>query len=865
MGLGGCEFAVHAELAGHAGAPMSADWLARIDASEAVSRIAAAVESGGAVSARGAAGSSTTVIASRLAVRLDRPVLLVAAHLDEAAEMVDEIEELGCRAELFPAIEALPGESAAALDLVAARLRFVDRLGAEQTGRAAGTRAAELAAKIASAPSSRKAAFPAAPAPTRVEAGEHAAIVIVAPIAALMQGVPDRTRQPKLLRRLRRGERVNRRELVEWLADGGYRRGETVEQPGDFAVRGGLVDIHPPGGSAPVRLDFLGDELERIFEIDPATQASDRAIDEVSIVSASADAIQSDAGTVQLASLLPRRTVAVIAELAEVTEQARGYWERVHDSRGVFPPPEVFRSLGSSLHAVLDVNQFSAGNASNRIESIPVRALPGFPEQVGAAFDEIATMASEMPLSLLCDNEGEEARARELLATHAPGAAVAVERRHLHRGFIWGDASASTDSSRGANRAAAQFAVVPQHEVLHRWMPRRRVLAPTIGRAAAREAFLQFAPGDFVVHRDHGIALYSGLARLPEARGGPDEEFLTLEFDGAARLHVPASRVDLIQKYVGAGGAKPKLSMLGGKRWKNQKARVEEAVLDLAAELLRVQAVREATPGIRFPDDTEWQREFEAEFPYEETEDQLSAIAALKRDMARARPMDRLVCGDVGFGKTEVAIRGAFKAVEFGKQVAVLVPTTVLAEQHERTFRERFAGYPFRIESLSRFKTSAEQRAILDDAAAGRVDVLIGTHRLLSADVRLKDLGLVVVDEEQRFGVEHKQRLLEFRVTADVLTLSATPIPRTLHMALLGLRDISSLTTPPPDRRAIVTEVIPWNDRRILQAIRRELAREGQIFFVHNRVRSIERVADRVRSLVPEARVIVGHGQMSAG
>jgi len=795
---------------------MTLDWLARIESSDALKRLMAAVQGGGSVSVRGAAGSSTTVIAALAARSLRRPVLLVAAHIDEASEMVEEVTSLGVAAELFPAIEALPGESAAALDLVASRLRFVDRW----TGSLAGS-------------------------------GETGG-VIVAPIAALMQGVPDRATLPKLLRRLHRGMRLRRGELVEWLSDGGYRRGESIEQPGDFAVRGGLVDIFPPGGSMPVRLDFLGDELERLFEIDPATQASDRAVDEAAIVSASADSIQNDAGTVQPASILPRTSIGFIAELAEVTEQARGYWERVHDGRGVIPPPEVMKCLATSLHAIVDVNQFSAGNASSRVMSIPVRALPGFAEQVPQAFLELAAMAAEMPLVLLCDNEGESSRARELLAAHAAGAAVAVEQVHLHRGFIWGEPGGT-------------HAIVPQHEVLHRWTTRRRAVAPAIGRAAAREAFLQFAPGDFVVHRDQGIALYAGLTRLPEARGGPDEEFLTLEFDGGARLHVPASRVDLIQKYVGAGGAKPKLSILGGKRWRNQKARVEEAVLDMAAELLRVQAVREASPGIRFPDDTEWQREFEAEFPYEETEDQLTAIAAVKRDMARNRPMDRLACGDVGFGKTEVAIRAAFKAVEFGKQVAVLVPTTVLAEQHERTFRERFAGYPFRIESLSRFKTAAEQRAILEDAAAGRVDVLIGTHRLLSADVRLKDLGLVVVDEEQRFGVEHKQRLLEFRVTADVLTLSATPIPRTLHMALLGLRDISSLTTPPLDRRAIVTEVIPWNDRRIQQAMRRELAREGQIFLVHNRVRTIERVADRVRDLVPEARVIVGHGQMSAG
>ena len=325
---------------------------------------------------------------------------------------------------------------------------------------------------------------------------------------------------------------------------------------------------------------------------------------------------------------------------------------------------------------------------------------------------------------------------------------------------------------------------------------------------------------------------------------------------------MPASRIELVQRYVGAGAVRPRLSTLGGRRWKKAKEEAEDSARDFAGEMLRVQAARAATKGIAYPADSDWQREFEAQFPYEETEDQLTTIAATKRDMERARPMDRLVCGDVGFGKTEIAIRAAFKTVDAGKQVAVLVPTTVLCEQHERSFRERFRAYPFRVESVSRFKTDAEQKATLDALARGEVDVIIGTHRLLSKDVVFKDLGLVVVDEEQRFGVEHKQRLLEFRVTADVLTLSATPIPRTLHMSMLGLRDISSLTTAPADRRAIVTEVIPYNERRIQQALQRELAREGQIFFVHNRISDLFSVADDIQRLAPGARIAVGHGQM---
>jgi transcription-repair coupling factor (superfamily II helicase) len=426
---------------------------------------------------------------------------------------------------------------------------------------------------------------------------------------------------------------------------------------------------------------------------------------------------------------------------------------------------------------------------------------------------------------------------KELLAESAPDAPVEVRRQYLHRGFIW-------------NESSMHLALVPYHEILHRYQVRRKVQ-----RVAARstDRFLEFEPGDLVVHRDHGIARFLGLDRLRGA--DTPEEFLTLEFAGGSKLHVPAAKIELVQKYLGAFQGKPQLSHIGGRRWSRQKEAVSEAVRDLAAEMLRVQAARESTPGIRYPADTAWQQEFEAEFPYEETQDQVAAIGEVKRDMSDLRPADRLICGDVGFGKTEVAIRAAFKAAEYGKQVAVLVPTTVLAEQHGRTFRGRFADYPFRIESISRFKTGKHQQEILDALRRGQVDIIIGTHRLLSKDV-------VIIDEEQRFGVQHKQQLLAFRLTADVLTLSATPIPRTLHMAMLNLRDISSLTTPPLDRRAIVTEVISHDPDRIRRAIERELAREGQVYFVHNRVHNIQSIADQVRALVPAARVLVGHGQM---
>jgi transcription-repair coupling factor (superfamily II helicase) len=340
------------------------------------------------------------------------------------------------------------------------------------------------------------------------------------------------------------------------------------------------------------------------------------------------------------------------------------------------------------------------------------------------------------------------------------------------------------------------------------------------------------------------------------------EEFLTLEFADHAVVHVPCSQIDLVQKYIGVAGHRPKLSTLGGKRWGRTKQQVADALSDLAETLLRVQARRMEAVGTAYPRDTEWQREFETAFPYEETEDQLTVASAIRADLISHRPMDRLVCGDVGYGKTELAMRAAFKVTEYGRQVAVLVPTTVLAEQHHDTFRERMADYPFAIGCLSRFRSPAEQRKLIEQIQKGQVDVVVGTHRLLSRDVSFADLGLVIIDEEQRFGVEHKERLKAMRETVDVLTLTATPIPRTLHMALMGVKDISSLQTPPLDRRAIATHVRGFDRDLIRDAILREMNRDGQVYFIHNFVHSIAAVADTIRGIVPEARVLFGHGQM---
>ncbi len=802
------------------------NWLSRILDSTTLSTLCEWLSVENGVHIDGSRGSSTSLLTAALAARTGRPVLLVVAHLDDADDALDDMalfdgEGTSIRHQRFGALEVLPGETSVSLELLAERLGVVSALvDGSLFGPGLG------------------------PA------------VLVAPVQALMQSVPEPDALPKWSMSIRCNQRLAPGKLIEWLAAAGYQRCDVIEQPGDFAVRGGLIDVFPPLGderTGPVRFDFFGDEVDTICRIETETMGSAEPLQNVQFIGAAVDQLQSDQQTTNLVRLLPPQTIVVMHEMLELSEQARGYYERLTDARGIYAPPTVFKQLAKLSHVQVGQYSTSAGEVACQV---PVRPLPAFDQSAQTAIKELAALASPTTeatgeVVVLCQNDAERQRLRELLSEHAPESAdaVQIEVGFLFRGFVWDDGTS--------------LHLVPHHELFHRYETRRRIrrVGGPIGGAKETDAFLEIAPGDYVVHVEHGIALFKGLRTM--RRGGKTEEYVTLEFAKKALLHVPATNIDLIQKYVGGFHGRPPLSVLGGKRWEKQKRAVAEAVKDMAAELLRVQAARAALPGLRYPADTAWQKEFEAEFPYEETEDQLAAIALVKKDMADDQPMDRLICGDVGFGKTEVAIRAAFKAAEFGKQVAVLVPTTVLAEQHERTFRQRMADYPFRVESISRFKTAAEQKVILQNLAQGRIDVMIGTHRLLSQDVKFAELGMVIIDEEQRFGVEHKQKLFQLRLTAEVMTLTATPIPRTLHMSMLGLRDISSLSTPPIDRRAIVTEVIPYNEDRIRQAIVRELNRDGQVFFVHNRVHDIHSVADDVRRLAPDARILIGHGQMA--
>lgn len=789
------------------------DWLAELIESAPLRALVDAARNSSHVVVEQCRGSSATFCVGALAAHVTGPWLYVVAHLDEADDALDDLDQftgsdgLPLNVMRFPALEVLPGESNVALDLLDERLKVVQ---------------AVLEGQMPD--------------------------VIVAPIQALMQMIPEPEAIQNFSMNLKVGDPISRSELIAFLDHAGYQRTDAIEHVGDFAVRGGLVDVFSSSGDGPIRIDFFGDEVDTIHSIDLDTLASKENRKEVRLISANADHMQTDDRKTSLLVLLPETTRVALHERLELSEQARGYFERLTNPRGMISPTTLFQRLRDLPYVELNLYS-SRGHDPNAIH-LPTQSLPSFAQDGRDALAQLLAMANEGErVHVICRKPAEEQRLVELLEELQPDSTklVQVSQGYVHRGFHWD---------------ATNLVLLPHHELFHRYEVRRRIRRVTLDTSGRPEdAFLDLEVGDYVVHVDHGIARFTGVQTM--RRSGLSQEYLKLEFAERAVLHVPATQIELVQKYIGGFQGKPPLSTLGGKRWNRTKESVAEAVKEMAKRLLQIQAARETTPGIRYPGDTLWQREFEAEFPYDETEDQLTAIAAIKQDMAGDRPMDRLLCGDVGFGKTEVAMRAAFKAAEYGKQVALLVPTTVLAEQHERTFKSRMADYPFRVASISRFKTSREAKDLLKELEQGQIDIMIGTHRILSKDVKFADLGLVLIDEEQRFGVEHKNKLLELRLTADVMTMTATPIPRTLHMSMVGLRDISSLSTPPVDRRAVVTEVIPFDKSRIQQALIRELNREGQVFFVHNRVHNIHSMAAEIKALVPDARIIVGHGQMS--
>jgi len=741
---------------------------------------------------------------------------------------------------------------------------------------------------------------------------------VVASVQSLMQRTFSADALTAFRFPLSLGQTLDFHELITALTERGYSLEVQVNERGDMAQRGGIVDFFPLDRNDPVRVEFAGDEIESIRAFDPVSQQSREKLESVTVTPAGELGLLKRAPdkTASLLDLLPPNTLLVLDEPERLAEAADSYARQIPKGDPFFEPWK--QTLGAklqqvhlseaiateslveqaSLPVIVESTQAGtsvpptdfAGPLNLRLVSLeafrPLDARtpePEVAEQMRRAFfDQMQRWLDEgYSVHVLCSADGERQRFEELWREQfkaVPSSLILHPSSFLSRGFLWPD---------------AKLAVVTDSEIFGRYKlvrPRRKF------HAVAQPAdWTELQEGDFVVHAQHGIGKYLGLRTLQVNVGAPTppsglpqtqhQEVLAIEYANEARLYVPVEQAHLVSKYLGAGKRIPKLHQLGGTLWQKQKFTAERAIMDLAAELLEIQAARSTLEGHAFSPDTPWQREFEAAFSYDETPDQITAIDEMKAEMESRKPMDRLICGDVGYGKTEVGIRAAFKAVMDGMQVAVLCPTTVLTEQHWNTFRERMAGFPITIEMLSRFRTPREQKKVVKLLREGGVDIVIGTHRLLSSDIQFKNLGLVVIDEEQRFGVLHKERFKQLRKLVDVLTLSATPIPRTLYLALTGARDMSTIETPPQDRLPVETIIAPYDERLIRQAIQRELNRGGQVYFLHNRVQSIDAVADRLRRLfadevarasrpfrsTPEygrdaratVRIEVGHGQMS--
>jgi transcription-repair coupling factor (superfamily II helicase) len=805
-----------------------------------------------------------------------------------------------------------------------------------------------------------------------------AASIVIAPMESTAMRLRPADHYFGLARVVRRADSLDVEELVQHLNTVGYSAVDVVEMPGQYAVRGGLLDAYPPEADRPVRIELFGDEVESIRKFDPGTQRSAAPLDEVFLLPLAETPIREEvlteiharlsgsrlegAGdTVRealaasgvtifpgweyyanagaqhtLFDLLPGAMVFVDEPVDLEAEQER-WWAKVdqrHEQSGVgklatpediYLPPEEWNQRisqlpgGDLMHlgmlkpeptppAVADIFEGElplatmAGSVEEKADHKPalkhaevISRSPGlsrlamdqpieFASQPTTRFHgSVPGMVAEVKkltgdgrrVIFAAPNTGEMERLADIFTEYqvpfrmgsrnpAPGSETYLDET----AYFTGDLTTTT-----IVRAPVPEGVVLPESHLVLFGARdlfddseivvQRPLRQKSKTAAFMSDFRDLAMGDYVVHVEHGIGMYQGLKEIQQ--GEITGEFMVLEFAEGAKLYVPLTRLDLIQKYRSSEGVKPPLSRLGGTAWAKTKARVKKAMKDMADELLKLYAVRKAAKGHSFPTDTQWQREFEDAFEYNETDDQLQATAEIKQDMESSLPMDRLLCGDVGYGKTEVAMRAAFKAVQDNKQVAVLAPTTVLVFQHFENFKRRFAAFPIVIEMMSRFRSPKQNKETAEKIEQGKVDILIGTHRILSQDIKFQDLGLVIVDEEQRFGVRHKERLKQLKKEVDVLTMSATPIPRTLHMSMVGLRDMSVIETPPKDRMAIQTVVAAFDEKLIKAALEYELERGGQAYFVHNRVETIYEIAAKIQEWVPQARVLAGHGQMSEG
>lgn len=792
--------------------------------------LVSALEAGNSGTIDGAWGSASALTSATLSKRWPGTLLVVLPRQADLDDYADDLEAfLGEAPSIFPAWDTLPNEHDVTDSVFGKRLRILRRFqGAERPK------------------------------------------LVVTTIAALLQPTPSRAEIQAGTRTVSISDELDLEDFQQWLIDRGFERVTGIQLPGEFAVRGGILDLYPPDSEDPIRLEFFDTEVESIRKFDAESQRTvenlnsvDVAIvspvdaesgddestgtgDSKKITAASKQAVNSHLGGESLMDFLPDATWSVLSELSDLVAEGRQYLERMKDPRGLFSVDAVMAKL--TLKPTVEVAPIAADGFDTSCH-LQIESIERFTGPRAEVLNELAEVVGRQERVLIaCHNEGEQQRLTELLNEGVPDLA---ERVTLCIGRV----------GRGFRLVPQGVVVLSDHELFNRTDIRRVAKKKPRFESRAIDSFIELNEGDLVVHLTHGIGKYHAMKVMDT--DDQMEEHLELEFRNKVRVYVPVSLIHLVQKYVGGAKSAPELSLVGSSSWAKKKEKVSEAIADLASDMIRLQAARAAKPGIACPPDSHWQKEFEAAFPYTPTPDQATAVVECKQDFERERPMDRLICGDVGYGKTEVAMRAAFKMIDSGRQVAILVPTTVLAEQHYRTLCERMAEFPITIRSLSRFKTKGQQKKVIEELKDGKVDLVVGTHRLVSKDVGFRNLGLLVIDEEQRFGVEVKEALKHLRLEIDVLTLSATPIPRTLHLSLLGIRDISNLTTPPQERVAVTTRICRFDADLIRQSIVRELNRNGQVFFVHNRVYNIHDIAARLEQIVPEARYDVAHGQMT--
>ncbi len=797
---------------------------------EIISRLKSATGGEETVKVEGTWGSFARLLGAYISEKASRPILYICPHIDDADKAADDLHTFGGeRIDTFGAWEGEEDLADATDEIRAERLKTVSRVS------------------------------------SLIPGSEKGAFIIAAPIQALCQPIPKPEAIEASCLRLKVEGEASPEQVVEWLVENGFERVERLDLPGQFARRGGIVDIYAPlmsketlsdkeqddssEDAEAVRVEFFGDTIESIREINLDTQRSSQKIESIRIVSAVCGADEQQREL--FINILPKDTLIILDEPGEIEKVANVYLERLEDASRLYKWPDIYKAMSNFTQ--LRICRFATGGQEDFLK-VDIKSVQQFQHKATsvwaghkAALEELVQEAKKgKEVLLYCESSSELKRVGEIITdiNKAIPPRFKLLSGFIHQGFVIN---------------SLKRILISHHELFGQYAlkRRRRPARPT----SPVDTLSDLQEGDYVVHASYGIGKFSGVKTIRE-KGGTNE-YLTIGYADGVKIQVSVRNIALVQKYIGTSPKRPKLSKVGSKRWQKQKEKVARSVRDLAVELLDVQASRQATGGIAFEEDSNWQAEFEESFAYQETPDQSTAIGQIKADMQQAAAMDRLLCGDVGYGKTELAMRAAFKVVENGKQVAILTPTTILCVQHGRTFTERFADFPVCIEVLNRFKSQKQAKDIIARAKDGRVDILIGTHRLFSGDVGFRDLGLLIIDEEQRFGVEHKERLKRLRVNVDVLTMTATPIPRTLHMSLLGLRDISSLATPPLDRRSIVTTVTAYNNELIKKAIYREMNRQGQVFFLHNRVKTIEKKAWEIQKLIGDAKVTIAHGQMS--